>query len=118
MRALVALLVLSSGCAVPLFTDAAPENELIASGGESETLRLAVTNESREMICYVQVLGEGRSELDRLEPDDVIAPGERRFFPVAAGPARLVLLDCSRDVMLARAVDFDAAQELRFRTRE
>jgi len=64
---------------------------------------LFVRNRSSEILCQALIAPTGtRSELDRLEPAEVIPPGGSRFFPLEAGEHSVRLLDCNGDIILRR----------------
>lgn len=77
-----------------------------------------ILNESEEVICYVKTR-DGDGGLDRLDVDDVVAPGEERAFSIR-GTQRLALLDCNRHTIFLRpAIEFDQeGKVLRFYARE
>ena len=77
-----------------------------------------ILNESEEVICYVKTRGS-EGVLDRLDVDDVVAPGEERAFTIR-GAQRLTLQDCNRQPIFVRdEIAFDAeGKVLRFYARE
>ncbi|MFK8002280.1 MAG: hypothetical protein AB8H86_21975 [Polyangiales bacterium] len=80
--------------------------------------QLLILNESEEVICYVKTRNS-RGGMDRLDVDDVVAPGEERAFSIQ-GTQRLALLDCNRQTIFLRPdIQFDEeGKVLRFYARE
>jgi hypothetical protein len=89
-----ALLLALLGCATPGSGSVAPYDDR----------GLFVRNRGQEILCQVRIAPSGeRSDLDRLEPSEVIAPGGSRYFPLAEGTHAVELLDCNGDVILRRS---------------
>jgi hypothetical protein len=80
--------------------------------------QLVILNESEEVICYVKTR-DSAGGIDRLDVDDVVAPGEERAFTIR-GTQRLALLDCNRQSIFVRQeIEFDLeGKVLRFYARE
>lgn len=89
-------------------------NEFYAGAAQ----QLVILNESEEVICYVKTR-DSSGGIDRLDVDDVVAPGEERAFTIR-GTQRLALQDCNRQAIFVRpGIEFDQeGKVLRFYARE